>query len=76
MKQLLEEIIKALVDHPDTVSVRAVEAERITVFEVRVARTDLGEVIGRGGTTAHAIRTILHASGRKLHRRFRMEILE
>jgi uncharacterized protein len=76
MKHLLEEIIQALVDHPDRVSVRAVEAERITVFEVRVAQSDIGTVIGRGGITANAIRTILHAAGNKLHRRFRLEILE
>ena len=48
----------------------------MTVFELRVARSDLGKVIGRGGIMADSIRTILHAAGKKSHRRFRLEILD
>ena len=76
MKELVEEIAKALVDHPENVQVRAVEGEQVTVLELRVHPTDLGKVIGRQGRTARAIRTILGASGMKLKKRFVLEILE
>lgn len=76
MKELVEQIVKALVDHPDQVHVHAVAGEHITVFELRVAPSDLGLVIGRHGRTAEAIRIILAAAGRKLHKRFALEILE
>ena len=75
MKQLLENIAKALVDIPEEVSVRVVESEQVTVFELRAARSDLGKVIGKQGRTADSIRTILDAAGKKLHRRFRLEII-
>ena len=76
MKELVEAIAKALVDNPDQVHVRAIEGEQITVFELRVHKSDLGQVIGRQGSTAKAIRTILSAVGMKLRRRFTLEILE
>jgi uncharacterized protein len=76
MKELVEAIAKALVDKPDQVHVRAIEAEQITVFELRVHKSDLGQVIGRQGRTAQAIRTILNAVGMKLRKRFTLEILE
>ena len=76
MKELVEAIAKALVDDPDQVQVRAIEAEQVTVFELRVAPSDLGKVIGRQGRTARAIRTILSAVGMKLRKRFTLEILE
>jgi len=76
MKQLIEDIAKALVDIPDEVSVRAVEGEQVTVLELKVAATDLGKVIGKQGRTARSIRTILGAAGMKLNRRFTLEILE
>lgn len=76
MKQLIEDIAKALVDIPDEVSVRSVEGEQITVLELKVAPTDLGKVIGKQGRTARSIRTILGAAGMKLNRRFTLEILE
>ena len=63
MKELVEAIAKALVDDPDQVQVRAIEGEQVTVFELRVAPSDLGKVIGRQGRTARAIRTILSAVG-------------
>ena len=76
MKELVEDIAKALVDAPEGVSVRAVEGEQTTVLELRVAPGDLGKVIGKQGRTARSIRTILGAAGMKLNRRFTLEILE
>ena len=76
MKELIEMIAKALVDSPDQVAVRAIEGEQSTVFELKVAPTDLGKVIGKQGRTARSIRTILGAAGMKLRRRFTLEILE
>jgi len=76
MKDLVEEIAKALVDKPELVQVRAVEGEQVTVLELRVDPEDLGKVIGRQGRTAKAIRTLLGAAGMKLKKRFTLEILE
>ena len=75
MKELVEEIAKALVDHPDVVQVRAVDGEQATVLELRVHPEDLGRVIGREGRIAKSIRTILGAAGMKVKRRFTLEIL-
>ncbi len=76
MKELLEEIAKALVDNPEDVQVTEVEGEQTTVLELRVHNEDLGKVIGRQGRTARAIRTLLSAAGMKIHKRFVLEILE
>jgi predicted RNA-binding protein YlqC (UPF0109 family) len=76
MKELVEAIAKALVDHPEDVKVSTVEGSQVTVLELRVHPEDLGKVIGRQGRTAKAIRTLLGASGMKLHKRFTLEILE
>jgi predicted RNA-binding protein YlqC (UPF0109 family) len=76
MKNLLVEIAKALVDHPEDVQVTEVEGEQTTVLELRVRSEDLGKVIGRQGRTARAIRTLLSAAGMKVHKRFVLEILE
>jgi uncharacterized protein len=76
MKDLVEVVAKALVDHPDDVQVRVVEGEQVIVLELRVHPTDLGKVIGRQGRTAKSIRTILGAAGMKLKKRFTLEILE
>jgi len=76
MKELLEEIAKALVDHPEDVRVTEVEGEQTTVLELRVRNEDLGKVIGRQGRTARAIRTLLAAAGMKVQKRFVLEILE
>jgi uncharacterized protein len=76
MRELVESIAKALVDHPDQVQVKAVEGEQVTVFELRVHPEDLGKVIGRQGRTAKSIRTLLGAAGMKLKKRFTLEILE
>jgi len=76
MKDLLEEIAKALVDNPEDVHVTEVEGEQTTVLELRVQNDDLGKVIGRQGRTARAMRTLLSAAGMKVHKRFVLEILE
>jgi uncharacterized protein len=76
MRQLVEDIAKALVDSPEQVVVTEVEGEQTTVLELRVAQPDLGKVIGKQGRTARAVRTILGAAGMKLRKRFVLEILE
>lgn len=76
MKELVESIAKALVDHPDDVIVNAVDGEQVTVLELKVHPEDLGKVIGRQGRTAKSIRTLLGAAGMKLRKRFTLEILE
>ncbi|MBI3950103.1 MAG: KH domain-containing protein [Acidobacteria bacterium] len=76
MKELLEVMAKALVDYPDQVEVREIEGQATTVLELRVARSDLGKVIGKQGRTARSIRTILSAAGMKLKKRLLLEIIE
>lgn len=76
MKELLELIARALVDHPEEVAVTAVEGDEDTVYELRVARGDLGKVIGKQGRTARAIRTIVASAGTKLRKRIVFEIIE
>ena len=76
MKELVTVIARALVDHPDDVKVATVDGPQATIVELRVHREDLGKVIGRQGRTAKAMRTLLGASGMKLHKRFTLEILE
>jgi predicted RNA-binding protein YlqC (UPF0109 family) len=76
MRDLVEQIAKALVDHSDQVSVRAIDGEQVTVLELKVHPEDLGKVIGRQGRTAKSIRTILGAAGMKLKKRYTLEILE
>ncbi len=76
MKLLIEDMAKALVDKPEDVAVAEVDGERTTVYELRVAQTDLGKVIGKQGKTARAMRTILSAAGTKLGKRCVLEILE
>ncbi|MFQ5829605.1 MAG: KH domain-containing protein [Candidatus Methylomirabilia bacterium] len=76
MKELVELIARALVDEPDQVHVSEIEGEKLTVFELRVAQSDLGKVIGKQGRTARAIRTLLSAAATKLRKRAVLEILE
>jgi predicted RNA-binding protein YlqC (UPF0109 family) len=76
VKDLVSQIAKALVDNPEQVSVRAIEGEQTTVFELRVAQSDIGKVIGKEGRTAQSIRTILSAAGMKLKKRLTLEILD
>ena len=76
MKDLIEIIAKALVDHPEQVKVGEVEGERTSVIELTVAKDDLGKVIGKQGRTARAIRTILSAASTKIRKRSVLEIIE
>jgi predicted RNA-binding protein YlqC (UPF0109 family) len=76
LKEVIEAIAKALVDHPDEVTVREIDGEATTVLELKVAPQDLGKVIGKQGRTARAMRTLLRAAGMKLKKRFVLEILE
>ncbi|KJR41062.1 hypothetical protein MCHI_003041 [Candidatus Magnetoovum chiemensis] len=76
MKDLVEVMAKALVDRPEDVAVKEVDGEKTTVFELRVAASDLGKVIGKQGKTARAMRTILSAAGTKIGKRSVLEILE
>jgi predicted RNA-binding protein YlqC (UPF0109 family) len=76
LQELTDLIAKALVDFPDQVSVRVIEGDQTTVLELRVAKGDLGKVIGKQGRTAQAMRVILNAAATKLHRRSFLEIVE
>ena len=76
MKEFIVLIAKSLVDKPDEVDLQEVTGERTTVFELRVAKDDLGKIIGKQGKTARAIRTILNATATKLKKRAVLEIIE
>ena len=76
MKDLVKYIAQALVDYPEDVECTEVVGEQTSVIELRVAKDDLGKVIGKQGKTAKAMRTILSASSAKLHKRAVLEIIE
>ncbi|MBW1714319.1 MAG: KH domain-containing protein [Deltaproteobacteria bacterium] len=76
MKDLIEYIAKVLVDNPDEVRVTELEGKQTSVIELRVAKEDLGKVIGKQGRTARAMRTILGAASTKMKKRSVLEILE
>jgi predicted RNA-binding protein YlqC (UPF0109 family) len=76
MKELITYIAKALVDHPEEVVVDEVEGNQTSVLELKVAKEDLGKVIGKQGRTARAMRTILSAASAKVKKRTVLEILE
>jgi hypothetical protein len=76
MKELVADIAKALVDYPDKVRVNEVKGTQSTIFELHVAKEDVGKVIGRGGKTALAIRTILMGVSAKMKTNFILEIIE
>lgn len=76
MKALIEQLAKALVDKPDEVEVIEVEGEQTTVIELKVAKDDLGKVIGKQGRTARAMRTILSAAAAKVRKHCVLEIIE
>lgn len=75
MKELVEVLVKSLVDSPADVQVNAVEAPRAVTFEVRVGEGDMGKVIGRQGRVAKAIRTVVKAAAVKDGRRVQVEFL-
>jgi len=76
MKELIAYIAKALVDLPEEVSVTEIEGEQTSVIELKVAKEDLGKVIGKQGRTARAMRTILSAASTKIRKRAVLEIIE
>jgi uncharacterized protein len=76
MRELIEYIAKALVDSPEEVAVSEVEGEVTSVIELRVAKADLGKVIGKEGRTARAMRTLLTAASTKIKKRAVLEIIE
>jgi uncharacterized protein len=76
MKELITFIAKALVDCPEQVVVTELEGEQTSVLELKVAKEDLGKVIGKQGRTARAMRTILSAASTKVRKRSVLEILE
>ena len=76
MKDMIIRIAKALVDHPEQVEVFEVEGEQILVLKLKVAKEDIGRIIGKQGRTAHAIRTILSAASGKTKKRTVLEIIE
>ena len=76
MKDLISYIARALVDHPEQVSVSEVEGNQTSVLELKVAKEDLGKVIGKQGRTARAMRTILSAASAKVKKRTVLEIIE
>lgn len=76
MKDLVKHIAQALVDNPDDVAVSEVEGEQTSVIELRVAKDDLGKIIGKHGRTAQSIRTILSAASAKNRKRAVLEIIE
>lgn len=76
MKDLIKYIAQSLVDNPDAVSVEEVEGNQTSVLELKVAKEDLGKVIGKQGRTARAMRTILSAASAKVKKRTVLEILE
>lgn len=76
LRELIEYLARALVDLPDQVHVKQIEGEQTTVIELKVAKEDLGKVIGKQGRTARAIRTILNGASTKLKKRTVLEIIE
>jgi uncharacterized protein len=76
LKELIDFMARALVDNPEKVKVSEIEGEQTSVLELRVAKEDLGKVIGKQGRTARAMRTILSAASTKLRKRAVLEIIE
>lgn len=76
MKELIKFIAQALVDHPEAVEVSEVEGQQTSVIELKVAKDDMGKIIGKQGRTANAIRNILAAASGKTKKRSVLEIIE
>ena len=76
MKEILEYIAKALVDDPSQVDVQQIVGEKVTIYELRVSKSDIGKIIGKRGRTAGALRTILNAVSTKQGKRAELEIVE
>ncbi len=76
MRELVEFIVKQIVDKPEEVKVQEIKAEKVILLEISVAKEDMGKVIGKGGRVANALRTIVGAAAAKLRKRVMVEILE
>ena len=76
VKEMLETVVRAFVDHPDQVAVSRVRKQDATVLELKVAPGDLGRVIGRQGRTARALRALVALAGEKLNERLHLQILD
>ncbi len=76
MKELVQYLAKSLVTNPDAVEVKETEGETASVLELRVAKEDLGRIIGKQGRTAKSIRTILNAAASRSNRKIILEIVE
>lgn len=76
IKGLIEQIVRALVDHPERVHVTQIDGTHSVVLELAVAPEDVGKVIGKKGVHADAIRRLVHAIGGKTKKRYVLEILE
>jgi len=76
LSKLIEYMAKMLVDLPDEVAVSEIEGENTTVIELKVAKSDLGKIIGKQGRTARAVRTVLNGASTKLRKRTVLEIIE
>ncbi len=76
LKELIEYIVKALVDNPEKVEVKEIAGEKSIIYELKVGEGDLGKVIGKEGRTAKAVRTIITAAAMKQGKRAVLEILE
>ena len=76
MKDLVGYIVAALVDNPEQIVIEEVVGNQASVLELKVAKEDLGKIIGKKGRTAQAVRTILNASSAKTKKRTILEIVE
>jgi len=76
MREMVEYILKQIVDNPEEVKVEEIKGEKVILFEVSVAKEDMGKVIGKRGRIATALRTLLGAAAAKLKKRAMLEILE
>ena len=76
LSKMIEYMAKMLVDVPDQVEVNEIAGENTTVIELKVAKEDLGKIIGKQGRTARAVRTILNGASTKLRKRTVLEIIE
>lgn len=76
MKELIQSIVEALVDHPEHIQISEIVGKQSLVIELKVAKEDTGKIIGRQGRTAHALRTLLNSVAGKLKKQIHLEIIE
>ena len=76
MQAFLDQVVKGLVEHPDAVAITEVEKERTTVYELRLAPTDVGRIIGKSGRTINAIRSLMQAGSAKAGKFTRLEVID